>query len=118
MTTTADTATNAANTAAEAIRTLNHATLCTNELIIGDLYRILGDLAAMAHRLPQTCDQLTRILSRQQHQLEHDDGRPSHDTIARVTSRLGDATAAAITIAHDLDQAHQSITSLRAVADD
>jgi hypothetical protein len=118
MTATAHTANNAADTAAEAIRTLNHATRHISDFTIGDLYRILGDLATMTHRLPQTCDQITAILNHHEHRLEHDDGGYPQETVARAGIALSNATAAAITLAHDLDQAHQSTASLRPTIED
>lgn len=53
-----------AEQAAEAVRAINHATISGPPMPAPDLYRVLGELAPMAHRLPQALDQLARNLQR------------------------------------------------------
>lgn len=55
-----------AETAAEAIRAANHRTIVPGEVSVQEVYRILGELSALAHCLPQLCDQLARNLRRRQ----------------------------------------------------
>ena len=63
-----DTITALAQITAEAIRALNHATFPRAALSEpGTVYRVLGELATAANRLPQLCSQLARWLDRGEH---------------------------------------------------
>ena len=55
-----------AETAAEVIRAANHRTIVPGDLPVPEVYRVLGELSALAHRLPQLCDQLARNLRHRQ----------------------------------------------------
>lgn len=55
-----------AETAAEAIRAANHRTIVPGSVPVPEVYRILGELSALAHRLPQLCEQLASNLRRRQ----------------------------------------------------
>ena len=73
---------------AEAVRALNHATIPHAALTEpATVYRVLGELATAAHRLPQLCSQLARWLEQ-----ENTAGRLAHDT-GTLPRALHDATA-------------------------
>ena len=70
-----DTITALAQITAEAVRALNHATFPRAALSEpGTVYRVLGELATAANRLPQLCSQLARWLDE-----ENTAGRLAHD---------------------------------------
>jgi len=60
----------AAEVAAEALRAVNHLTLAAPSTRtpgwsdVGDVYRLLGELRAIADRLPQVCGQIASALQR------------------------------------------------------
>ena len=71
-----DTITALAQITAEAVRALNHATFPRAALSEpGTVYRVLGELATAANRLPQLCSQLARWLDE-----ENTAGRLAHDS--------------------------------------
>lgn len=109
-----DTITAMAQIAAEAIRVLNHATMPSRGLSEpATVCAVLGQLAAVAHRLPQLCGQLSGWL-RQQHaagQLAHPaEGLPGavHDALAGLDRAAQDATR----LGEALDLAQQATTWL------
>ncbi|WP_130799184.1 hypothetical protein [Streptomyces otsuchiensis] len=80
MTTAYTTAADAARAAGEAIRALNHLTLRPREAaeweMPGDAYTVIGALAALAGRLPQSLDQSAALVDRLNTagRLRHDSG--------------------------------------------
>ena len=85
--------------AAEAVRTANHATLNSGDFDHQDLYRLIGELSCLAHRLPQLIDQVGDILRRL-----HTDGRIGVDrgAPADTVARWNDSTTVAVSVADDL----------------
>ena len=109
-----DTITALAQITAEAIRALNHATFPQAALSEpGTVYRVLGELATAANRLPQLCSQLARWLD-----AEHTAGRLAHTkgdvpgALRHVTARLEDATRYAGLLGGALDDAQQATAGL------
>jgi hypothetical protein len=99
-----------ARISAEAIRALNHATLPAGGLSEpATAYTALGQLAAVAHRLPQLCGQLARWLAG-----ENTAGRLAHttggldDALDDVQASLDRAVQHATRLGEALDQAHQA----------
>lgn len=90
MTAESDRARDAADTAAEAIRVLNHATLHTDEFVIGDVYTIVGALATGQHRLHQAAQQLAAIVAERatRAQLGHDDGADPQPDVAAASALI------------------------------
>ena len=85
-----DTITALAQITAEAVRALNHATFPRAALSEpGTVYRVLGELATAANRLPQLCSQLARWLAEENTagRLAHDSGSLP-DALYRVLARL------------------------------
>ena len=100
---------------AEAVRALNHATIPHAALTEpATVYRVLGELATAAHRLPQLCSQLARWLEQ-----ENTAGRLAHDT-GTLPRALHDATASlgvlaasdAAQLADALDRAQHATAGL------
>ena len=109
---------------AEAVRVLNHHTL--NHRGPGleypsDVYRVLGELADGAHRLPQLLQQLDRFLA-----AEHEDGRVGEDADGRhggdadlavtdASDRIHGAKAAAAALAQALQDAYAATARLHQI---
>ena len=114
-----------AEQAAEALRELNHRTRDARAFTgPAELYRLVGEFALLAGRLPQLLDQLDRWL-----RAEHDVGRIRSDTctdpdpdpdriIAAAGAELADAGDAAHDLAHVLDAAQQHLAQLGATQPD
>ena len=110
-----------AEQAAEALRELNHRTRDARAFTgPAELYRLVGELALLAGRLPQLLDQLDRWL-----RAEHDAGRIRADAradpgriIAAAGAELADAGDAAHDLAHVLDAAQQHLAQLGATGPD
>lgn len=114
--TTTTTACAEAEQAAESVRALNHATLlltpgCLLDPI--DAYRILGDLAALCHRLPQALEQIGRHLDAQRGagDLALDD-----NTTATPTYVVNEIRVALDGAARSISQAARSIDTAHAQA--
>jgi len=98
---------------AEAIRALNHATFPGAALSEpATVYRVLGELAIAANRLPQLLTQLARWLDAEKTagRLAHDSG--SLDALYRVLARLDEATRWAGLLGGALDDAQQATAGL------
>ena len=101
--------------AAEALRALNHRTRDPGAFTgPAELYRLVGELAVLAGRLPQLLGQLDRWL-----RAEHDAGRIRADTgpgpggiVAASGAELADAGGAAHDLARVLDAAQQHLAHL------
>jgi hypothetical protein len=110
-----------AEQAAEALRELNHRTRDARAFTgPAELYRLVGELALLAGRLPQLLDQLDRWL-----RAEHDVGRIRADAradpgriIAAAGAELADAGDAAHDLAHVLDAAQRHLAQLGATGPD
>ena len=110
-----------AEQAAEALRELNHRTRDARAFTgPAELYRLVGELALLAGRLPQLLDQLDRWL-----RAEHDVGRIRADAradpgriIAAAGAELADAGDAAHDLAHVLAAARQHLVHLGATGPD
>src|SRR5271166_4019354 len=98
---------------AEAIRALNHATFPRAALSEpGTVYRVLGELATAANRLPQLLTQLARFLDEENTagRLADDHDLPS--ALYRVLARLDEATRYAALLGGALDDAQQATAGL------
>jgi hypothetical protein len=110
-----------AGRAAEAVRELNHLTRDPGVFTgPAELYRLVGELAVLAGRVPQLLGQLDRWLRE-----EHDAGRVRVDTgtdpgpiVAAAGADLADARDAAHELAHVLDAAQQHLAHLGATGPD
>lgn len=112
----------AAGRAAEALRTLNHLTLAAPSLgvpgweDVGDIYRLLGELRAVADRLPQVYDQVTTALQRlgERHDWRTDDGTTEHpdEVAANAVEGLQVAGCIAEDLGWSLHQAHCAVAHL------
>jgi hypothetical protein len=110
-----DTITALAQITAEAVRVLNHATIGPAGLSEpGTVYRVLGELATAANRLPQLLTQLARWLD-----AENTAGRLAHDSgslpgaMAYVMARLDqNAPRYAALLGGALDDAQQATAGL------
>ena len=93
-----------AEQAAEAVRALNHRTI-GDALPIDEAYAVLGELAALAHRLDQLASQLGRGLHHRLtgpgYRLDHD-GRTRWPDPATAVAAAVDALDQAATIASQL----------------
>lgn len=101
-----------ADEAAEAVRALNHATIGPAVLPAPDLYRVLGNLAPVGHRLQQLAGQLSAALARSadHYQLtEDDDADPAH-SIANARDLLTIAASHASRLGELLDEAQAAIS--------
>ncbi|MDI3389640.1 hypothetical protein QIS99_26135 [Streptomyces sp. B-S-A8] len=101
--------------AADAIRGLNHATQAFKGQLAypGDAYEVVGPLARLAHRLPQSFDQLNELL----HKLTETgavtaDYGSAEDQILEARSALASSALIALTLADHLDRAHQALAPL------
>lgn len=83
-----------AETAAEAIRAANHRTIVPGEVPVPEVYRILGELSALAHRLPQLCDQLARNVRHRQSNGDLRLDYHSQGTQSTTGHAIGEAEAA------------------------
>ena len=98
---------------AEAIRALNHATFPRAALSEpATVYRVLGELATAANRLPQLCSQLARWLDE-----ENTAGRLADDhdlpgAMHYVMARLENAPRYAALLGGALDDAQQATAGL------
>lgn len=99
-----------AEQAAEAIRTLNHRT------VFGDMpaplvYDLLGELQAVAGRMPQLLQQCGQGLARSldRYEVYEDDGGSPLDSIASATDHLGNAAALLEQAGVELDRARNAI---------
>lgn len=114
--TTSSTAQEAAGRAAEAVRSLNHQTRPgADQLDVSDVYDVLADLALMAARLPQLLRQLEDLLDRlvEADQVLIVDGPNAGDpvAVAAITGHwLAAAAGTANELAHNVDQAQQTLT--------
>ena len=112
----------AAEEAAEALRTLNHLTIPAPSPgvpgweDVGDIYRVLGELRALADRLPQTCDQLAAGLQRLGDRSDwHTDGGTSQHpeaVVADAVEGLQVAGCIAEDIGGNVQQAHCAVAHL------
>lgn len=109
-----DTITALAQITAEAVRALNHATFPRAALSEpGTVYRVLGELATAANRLPQLCSQLARWLAEENAggQLADDHDLPG--AMAYVMARLDqNAPRYAALLGSALDDAQQATAGL------
>lgn len=97
-----------ADEAAEAVRTMNHATIGPTVLPAPDLYRVLGNLAPIGHRLQQLVGQLSAALARS---ADHDDlTEDDADSIAEARDLLTVAANHAGHLGQHLDQAQAAIS--------
>jgi hypothetical protein len=110
----------AATVAAEAVRSLNHATASgTGYAYPSDLYDVVGALATLTMRLPQTIGQAVTWLER-----EHTAGRVGHDrgsqfTTAEVYSALAcldEALTPLSALSRALNEAHNHTGHLTGTA--
>ncbi|MFJ2418292.1 hypothetical protein [Streptomyces brevispora] len=97
--------------AADAVRAFNHATLPTRTgpgiTYPGTIYRSIGSFASLAHRLPQTFDQIALALA-DLHNAGHltaDHGTPTEHTTTAVAA-LRDAERLATALTDALERAH------------
>jgi hypothetical protein len=107
-----------AESAAEAVRTLNLRTMAGKgePEYPADVYEIIGNLKAMADRLPQLLGQLAAWL-----ESEHQAGRIAHDSgredpgvyVARVRDALIFGSDRAGNLADELRQAHNACSGLK-----
>ncbi len=104
-------------TAAEAIRAANHLIISPGETTVPDVYRVLGELAALSRRLPQLYDQLARNLRHREatgdlrldahgERRSHGD---AHEAIAEADTALQQAAGLTPEITRLLDQAQAAI---------
>ncbi|MFI1161975.1 hypothetical protein [Streptomyces sioyaensis] len=106
-----------ASAAAEAVRHLNHATLGPGRdgwQYPGDAYSVIGDLVALAQRLPQALDQIAQFVTRLESEghLRSDRGRDVADEVAAVTAGLRMSTDDAAALADHLDAVHSALSPL------
>jgi hypothetical protein len=111
-----ETAVDRATAAAESIRWFNHATIHRNGLTVPEVYTITANLAALAFRLRQSCDQIAAIV---EHRFENggltvDDGSNPGGLIAKASAELRFAGAHA----HDLGSALSATQNLLAMIGD
>lgn len=118
------TAAETAEQAAEAIRTLNHSTHPSDGApglkYPSDVYAMLGELASMAHRLPQLLDQSSGWLEHHVREIEVHGGMFDGDPVAAVATAqavLADAVTAAQALARHLDDAHNVLAALASTLD-
>ena len=101
---------------AEAIRALNHATIPHAALTEpATVYRVLGELATAAHRLPQLCSQLARWLAEENAagRLADDHRHPARAPCTYVMARLDqNAPPYAALLGSALDDAQQATAGL------
>lgn len=109
-----------AQTAGAAVRALNHSTINTGQALDdfwpSDIYNIVGELASLAHRLPQALSQLTAIMASLQAagRLGHDEGTTvDAEFIARLADHLAAAGERAGAMGADLDAAHSLLAHLQ-----
>lgn len=101
-------------TAAEAIRAANHRTINPGDHTVPDVYRVLGELAALSRRLPQLYEQLAHNLRHRQTNgdLRLDHNRSHNDTseaIAEADTALRLAASLTPEITRLLDQTQNDI---------
>lgn len=100
---------------AEAARVLNHATSRPSGLTYpATAYRVLGELAAGAHRLDQLAGQLGGYLSRElaAGHLGDDSGTDPAGPVRAARRHLVLSAAAALALASELSQAQSAIAGL------
>ncbi|MDI3406059.1 hypothetical protein [Streptomyces cavernicola] len=104
-----------AEQAAQAIRNLNHATLPGKDQLAypGDAYETVGPLARLAHRLPQSLDQLTEFLRKltESGAVTADYGS-AEEQLLEARSALASSALIALTLAEHLDRAHEALAPL------
>jgi len=108
-----DTITALAEITAEAVRALNHATFPRAALSEpATVYRLLGELATAAHRLPQLCSQLARWLDAENTAGRLADDHDLQSALYRVLARLDETTRWAGLLGSALDDAQQATSGL------
>lgn len=117
---TSTTAIEDAQTAGGAVRALNHSTLSTgrgsDDFWPSDVYSIIGELAFLAHRLPQALSQLTAIIASLQGSgsVSHDEGLAvDAKYVASIADHLTAAGEGTTSAAEALDKAHVLLAHLR-----
>jgi hypothetical protein len=104
---------------AEAIRALNHATFPYAGLSEpATVYRVLGELATAANRLPQLLSQLARWLAEENTAGRLADDRDLPGALYRVLARLDEATRWTGLLGGALDDAQQATARLSRVGQD
>ena len=99
--------------AAEAIRALNHATRPgVAHVDVTEVYDLLGEIALMAHRLPQLLGQIENLIDRlvEDDQVLIVDGPNAGDpaAVAAICGHwLAASAGSAHQLAHRVDQAHE-----------
>lgn len=106
-------------TAAEAIRTANHRTITPGLLTLPEIYRVLADLSALAHRLGQLGDQL---IWNNRHRFDagglrlDESGRRRYaspaEAVADLNAALAEAAALAPEMGAAIDRAHNASSVL------
>lgn len=103
----------AARTAAEGIRLLNHATI-HRRLSPSGVYDVLGQLSAMASRLPQTLGQMERDVREQRDEglLVRDRGLPVAESVAALELAMADALSGVYALHDGLSRAQSAISDM------
>ena len=106
-----------ARDAGEAIRTLNHLTIRDDDLRYpADVYTVIGALATLEERLPQTLQQLFGFRERQLQDgfIRHDDGTVAASTAIAAARRalLDEAVPTAQQLRAALGRAQQAVSGL------
>jgi len=99
------------------VRALNHATICPgldNYQVAADVDTVLGHLADLAARLPQSLDQADGWLSEALHagRLRHDQGADVTATLRGLRACLAEATEHAQALHEALRQAREHTSHL------
>jgi hypothetical protein len=113
----------AAGSAAEAVRTLGHLTLSrTGYLTPADVASVVGELAALAHRLPQVLDQAAGWLTRENEAraIYHDDegalgGLLASVVVTEADLSLAEASYRAARLGQALEKVRETTTHLGGV---
>ncbi|MFE1777176.1 hypothetical protein [Streptomyces sp. NPDC059008] len=106
-----------ASAAAEAVRHLNHATLGPGRdgwQYPSDAYSVVGDLVALAQRLPQALDQIAQFVTQLEAQghLRSDRDRDVADEVAAVTAGLRMSTDDVELLTDHLNAVHSALSPL------
>lgn len=113
-----------ATQAAESVREMNHASIVTADFDDpAEVYRLVGELTLMAHRLPQLFAQLERITRRISHDVDTDidEGTrfdDAHDALTDACLWFDGAKGAAIVLSGQLDAAQEALAAVYQVGAD